>query len=162
MEQIQFFISETNNRFWEVRELAVYNLFCDIVDRTPIWYTGTEITGNAKYNWTVSIGTMNPQVLSGTDSTKGTKTKNRAWAQLKKVSGGDDDIYIHNSAPQIMLLENGGYTQSPQKGSRNPKTGKYEIRSSGGYSKQAPGGVMKIQVLKWNTYINDAAKVVQK
>jgi hypothetical protein len=161
VQEIQFFIDKTSKKMDTVKKLAIFQLFSDIVDDTPIWFLGTKITGNAKWNWQISIGSFNPRVLKGTESRTGKKTKDRAYAKLMKMVG-DEDIYIHNSVPQIMRLEYGGYTKSPVLGSRNPKTGEYEIRTSGGFSKQSPLGMVRINVLQWNVTVNNATKVVSK
>lgn len=52
-------------------------------------------------------------------------------------------IFIQNNSPQGSVIEFGGYP-SPVKKGTHMGGGKYEIRSSGGYSKQAPQGVYKL------------------
>lgn len=49
-------------------------------------------------------------------------------------------VFIQNNSPQASVIEFGGYPNPVKKGTYMGN-GKYEIRSSGGYSKQAPQGV---------------------
>jgi len=52
-------------------------------------------------------------------------------------------IYIQNNLPYASVIEYGTYP-SPVKKGTYIGNGKYEIRSSGGYSKQAPQGVYSL------------------
>jgi hypothetical protein len=104
--------------------------------------------GQTKWNWLVSVGTISPRVLSGTD-VGGDKSKARAYSELQKVVG-NEDIYIHNSVPWIRKLEYGGYEPAESD------------RVSGGFSKQAPGGFMRINVLQWNQIVDTSVKTLPK
>lgn len=53
-------------------------------------------------------------------------------------------IYIQNNSPYAGVIEFGGYPNPPKKGSWNKKAKRYEIKSSGGYSMQAPKGVYTV------------------
>ena len=52
-------------------------------------------------------------------------------------------VYIQNNLPYASVIEFGGYPNPVKRGTRVKKDGKwvYEIRSSGGFSIQAPTGV---------------------
>lgn len=72
-------------------------------------------------------------------------------------SFGDGNIVLFNNQPYAEVLEFGGYPNPPKKGSwvksgfsrvgkggKVHKSGGYEIRSSGGFSKQAPRGIYTV------------------
>ena len=60
--------------------------------------------------------------------------------------------YFVNNVPWILKLENGGYPKSPKKGTYVGK-GQYEIRSSGGFSIQAPAGMVKVSVAEYESIL---------
>jgi hypothetical protein len=68
----------------------------------------------------------------------------------------DSVLYLANSSPSMRFLEFGLYPLSPVKGSYNYMTGTYEIRSKGGYSKQAPKGIIGVAAMKWPELVADA------
>jgi len=148
-KDISFFINKTNTNITKVKALAIYDLFSNVVDDTPLYIKGYSGRGNVKYNWTISVGTLNPKYLMGTD-VGGSRTKERGYAQLMKLTDGSvETVYIHNSHPAILKLEYGGYP-TPS------KTG----RTSGGFSTQAPQGILRVNALQWNVYVPSAVKTV--
>ncbi len=136
--EMTIFIEKAKKNMDTVKMLAVYQLCCEIIDLTPKWYKDA---GTTKWNWTVSVGAPDTRVLTGKDP-QGTQRKKQIYSKLKTISEmpGEEDIYIANSVPWIRSLEYGGYPSPVKKGSYNSKLKKYEQRSEGGFSKQAPVG----------------------
>ena len=147
-EQIAYFINKANKNMEEVRALAVFQLFSNIVDDTPLWIAGSKIRGQVKWNWRISIGTYPSNALKGVDPS-GKQTKDRGYAQLKKFTGSED-IYISNSHPAIMLLEFGGYEPTESD------------RVTGGFSKQAPAGIARVNAQMWTQNVTNSAKIVNR
>lgn len=139
---VERFVSKSNIAVNTYRTFLAYEVFSRVIDRTPVYFNFEKTSGNTKFNWQCSINSPRTGVLKGTDK-KGDKTKQRMLSVLERVQG-DDTIFLANSVPWIWHLESGLYPNSPVRGSYNKKTGKYEIRSVGGYSKQAPRGMVKL------------------
>lgn len=101
-------------------------LFTRIINRTPVF------TGCARANWNVSIGQPNFSF------DRNERSINRALAEVTKVYSypSGSVAYLSNGAPYIRLLEYGGYP-TPRK-----PTG----RTVGGYSSQAPAGMVRVSI----------------
>ena len=114
-------------------------LFRKIVTRTPV------DTGRTRANWNVSFGAPNysygPSVVLS-----------RSMAQIAKIRKYPIGVkvYLANGAPHIRLLEYGGYPQSPKRG-----TGK----TAGGFSTQAPAGMVRISVAEFGQPISAGVSV---
>ena len=130
--------------FKEVRKAYAFALYSSIVQKTP------KDTGRAQGNWNVSVGTVDSTV----DPSK-TTPQYKSPKQFPEPNG-DDPIYISNNLPYITKLEYGGYQDPVQKGTWNPKTKQYEVRSEGGFSKRAPEGMVGLTLAN-NDAIFDAA-----
>lgn len=139
---IDRFVSKSELTVNQVRANMAYELFSRVIDRTPVYFSFEPESGNTKYNWTCTINAPATNILKGTDKS-GTKTKDRMLKVIERVQG-DETIFLANSTPQIWSLEYGLYPKSPKRGSYNRQTGKYEIRSQGGFSKQAPSGMVRL------------------
>lgn len=148
-QEIAFFVNKANKNMQQVKTLAVFQLFSNLTDDTPLWVEGSKIRGQVKWNWLISIGTPNIRALKGTD-VSGKKTKDRAYQQLMKAVG-HEDIYISNSHPAILLLEYGGYPSPSKSG-----------RTVGGFSTQAPNGIARKNVMQWNEIVPSVAKIVNR
>lgn len=107
----------------------MHKLFTRIVMRTPV------DTGRTQANWNVSQGTPNYTFTEATNLS-------RAIAEVDKVKTMPmgAKVFLANGAPHIRLLEYGGYPLVP----KHP-TGK----TSGGFSTQAPAGMVRISVIEF-------------
>jgi hypothetical protein len=111
----------------EAVNIFAFEVFNRVVMRTPV------DTGAARQNWLTSINgetsEFNANKTGGNVSADGAAVINGAK--------GDDKIIIQNNAPYIRKLEFGGYTKK----SETEKT-------VGGYSKQAPHGMVGLVLSK--------------
>lgn len=116
-----------------------------VVLRTPV------LTGRARAAWNVSTGAID---LSYPPEEGGKGKGGRKFAQLTQVQAAKalknlglyDIVWIANGLPYITVLEYGGYPNPPTLGSWNPKRQQFEFRSAGGFSKQAPAGMLRITI----------------
>lgn len=145
---ISKFTTKTENRILDARKTMAYDIFSRVIDRTPIWFYWEDGSGNTKYNWQCTVGTLSTRVLKGVDNKKGTVTKKRMQKVVENVQG-DETIYFSNSVPWIFNLEDGLYPKSVSKGSWNSRTKKYEVRTVGGFSTQAPKGMVKLTLAEY-------------
>ena len=118
----------------EVRK-RTHELFTKIVMRTPV------DSGKARANWNVSRGRANYSFTEKTDV-------GRALAQVNKVltMPVGSVVYLANGVPYIRLLEYGGYPKNPKE-----PTGK----TVGGFSSQAPAGMVRISVLEFGENVRN-------
>ena len=83
----------------------VFQAYKMIVTETP------RITGRAKNNWYVKSGSKSSQTNDGTMGVEIDMT--RVLAEVAKIDGTENDIYITNNLEYIVMLENGSSKQSP-------------------------------------------------
>ena len=111
--------------------------------------------GRFKGNWFVTY--------SGTEKTtkgkdkEGSKTKERLKRKILSQKRWDR-FTITNNLPYALVIEYGGYPNPVKKGTYLGKGKGYEIRSRGGFSKQADKGVMRMNVRRFNRLIEQEAK----
>jgi hypothetical protein len=130
-----------------VRKLTL-DLLARTILRTPV------DTGLLRGNWQVSIGTMSSQLKSARDP-----SGNAALAQgSAKINAREPGatIFIVNPLPYARVIEDGLYPNPPKRGtyvsSGKSKYGfrgpGFVMRSQGGFSKQAPKGVVRISAME--------------
>ena len=143
------YVDEKKAQIKEVRKAYAFGLYSSIVKKTPV------DTGRARGNWNVSIGSPD---MSVTDKKRKTPKSKKSMPE----ANGDESIYISNNLPYITTLEYGGYPSPVKKGTYNKKTKTYEIRSEGGFSKQAPEGMVGVTVANSENIFNAAVRSVKK
>jgi hypothetical protein len=130
----------------DVRRIYAFKIFESVVNATPVHdkdygkrgkerkkqYTG----GRTRQNWLVTIN----QETNEFDPNK--KKGGRVLSNGEEVinaATGDDTIIMQNNAPNINMLEYGGWPKVPKRGSYTidglPKT-------ENGFSRQAPKGMV--------------------
>lgn len=136
-----------------VRKRYVFSLYASIVKKTPV------DTGRARGNWNVSVGSE--------DSSVSEMTK-RQYMQGRSLpsANGDEPYFISNNLPYIGTLEYGGYPSPVKKGTKVSKKGekpaRYEIRSQGGFSKQAPNGMVGVTLANSEALFKNAVEFVRE
>lgn len=118
----------------KVKKTYAFALYSSIVKKTPV------DTGRARANWNISVGKVD------TSTTTATRKSPKPISSMPEPKG-DESIFISNNLDYITKLEYGGYPNPPKS-----KTGK----TVGGYSKQAPNGMVGVTLAN-NKAIFDAA-----
>lgn len=111
--------------------------------------------GRFRANWFASYGDTE-KVTNDTDKS-GQKTISRNENDVLNQSKWDR-FTLTNNLPYSLVLEYGRYPKPPKKGTYLGKGKGYEIRSQGGYSKQAVGGMVRINVKRFKRLIEQEAK----
>lgn len=101
-------------------------------------------TGRARSSWNVALGQPDT-TLPAAGGRGGPSAADRAESAMRGL-GTYQTVWITSSLPYIKVLEYGGYPQSPVRGSWDRATRSWVIKSSGGFSKQAPRGMVRITV----------------
>ena len=133
----------------DVRKAYAFALYSSIVRKTPV------DTGRARGNWQVTAGSP-----AGGEVEDRMKTP-RGMDSVPDVNG-DESIFITNNLPYITALEYGGYSDPVEKGTYNKRTKSYEVRSDGGYSKQAPHGMVGVTLANNENIFNAAVRAVRR
>ena len=121
----------------------------EVVMKTPV------DTGRARANWVIEINSVPSSFVE--KSANANPIADATGAVMRARIG--DIIYIVNGLPYIRVLEYGEYPNPPKKGSRigRGSRAKYVIKSQGGYSRQAPQGMVRITAQRWNQFIKEVA-----
>lgn len=129
----------------DIRKSFVFQLYSSIVQKTPV------DTGRARANWDVTIKTPS------TSQTKSTKVKFANKHQLPKADN-DESFFIANNLPYIETLEYGLYPDPVKRGSWDKNKKMYVKKSQGGFSKQAPNGMVGVTVASADDYMDIAIR----
>lgn len=135
------YAENTKSKIEKVRRNYAFALYSSIVKKTPV------DTGRARGNWNISVGK---------DDTSVSDKKMKSGLKYNENSinaKGDESIFISNNLPYITTLEYGGYP-NPSKS----KTGK----TVGGFSKQAPNGMVGVTLANNENIFNSAVKRAEK
>lgn len=152
----------------DVPRVVVLELGRRIVRRTPVQHPAfippgsPHPSGNLKANWRYGENLRNPQydATSGTGAALGVEPTEfiagltaavRSWRMGAAFS-------VLNVTPYGIIVEVGGYPPDPQRGSKNYETGGYEIRTEGGFSKQAPAGMVRVTINEFQGIVAAAAR----
>ena len=126
----------------DIRGVYLAGLF-NIISETPA------DTGRARNNWFLSVGVPSNSIKK--TGSKGLGSIRTLSSMPKKVL--NNKIYLTNNLPYIGLLEYGGYPSPVKKGSYIKRGKGYEILSINGYSKQAPKGWVRTNLIKMQNKI---------
>lgn len=108
--------------------------------------------GQFRGNWMVGMDAVDRQTVSVTDLT-GELSIARTDAALAKWEPGQT-IYLTNSMPQAYVIEFGLYGNPP--GSANGD------KTVGGFSKQAPAGMVRLTTQNFKDYVREAVESAKR
>ena len=113
-----------------------------VIEQTPVWRGEGKRGGTARGNWQPTLNSAAQGVLDFQDE-DGAATKQKA----KEVSNGaaGNVFYLTNNLPYIRVLEYGLYPQGAYK----------TERTKGGYSTQAPKGMVRIAVREFSRTVKE-------
>jgi hypothetical protein len=126
-----------------------------IIEDTPVGDFDPSHAGTTKANWQLTQGSPAVGILAS-------KSPNRNKNSIKIPRSYQELFastwYFVNNSPSVNLLEFGGYRRSPKRGTYNKTTGKYEIRTSKGFSRQAPKGMYRLNINRWPKHLKRAIR----
>ena len=135
------------------------DLFKKVVLKTPV------DTGHARGNWNFGINEVRKEVSEA--ATKD-ESMNNLITGVKGLQLGDTSV-LANSVPYIGILEYGGYPKEVKYGSVGRKANKKkgitamrQIKSVGGYSYQAPQGMVRVTVEEYQPTLKTAIALVKR
>jgi hypothetical protein len=115
---------------------ATLEVFKGVVLKTPV------DTERARGNWNVSTGAPDTSTTPTADQARGLTEVAKA---ASIASGGI--VYLANSLPYARVLEYGEYPNPPKKG---------KGKTAGGFSRQAPQGMVRITAMEFSDHVQKA------
>jgi hypothetical protein len=107
----------------------VLTIFSGVIEKTPV------DTGAARGNWQLGYDVMPQGTVTVKDTSRGSAAPALAAKMDQPIIGRT--LYLVNNLPYIGVLEYGGYPNPPKGG---------EGKTAGGFSRQAPAGMVRITV----------------
>lgn len=136
---VRNFVEKTKRNNETVMRQVSLKLFSAIIKASPV------DTGRFRMNWQASGPTPAGGIKSGFDKTGGSAISNASNYVLKNSEW--QEFTLANNLPYANIIEYGGY----------PGDG---LNTTGGFSKQAPAGVVRVNVVRFQQLIDEeAAKV---
>lgn len=111
-------------------------LFSAFVDSSPV------DEGRFRGNWFVTGKQPSTKVTFNTDK-NGTNTKNKIESSIAGIKDWST-FTATNNLPYSEVIEFGGYKDGPN--------------TTGGFSKQAPQGVVRVNIMRFNKLLTEEAK----
>lgn len=130
---------------------TVIQLFGAIIKASPVQ------TGRFRANWFLGGVVASNLETSATDKS-GQKTIRKMTAGVQAVNGLPPEFSLTNNLPYSEVIEFGEYPNPVKKGSYNKKDKKFEKLSKGGFSRQAPQGVVRVNVARFEKLLEQQAK----
>lgn len=135
------FQRRTMEKYEKVYRMSAFDLFAAVVMETPV------DKGVLRNNWFASIGRPSDEKTESTDpSGQGTIAKINSVLNSLDL---DRDVFLTNNLPYAVVIEFGGYPESPSGG---------EGRTSGGFSLKAPEGMVRINAANWDRIVRRNAR----
>lgn len=123
-------------RFDKAYRAEVVDTLNSVINMTPV------DKGALRNSWMLS------QTYSRNAKSSGKSNKGASYLKRKTAGGMLGKIfYFYNNLPYAEIVEYGGYPNPVKKGSKRPKQKGYIKYSSGGFSKQAPTGMLRVNLL---------------
>lgn len=139
------FAQRTKQDLRTVVKGIVVEAFSSVVLMTPV------DKGRARANWQVSVNVPASGTTEAVDPTGG-----EVLAKIKALDVQLGNTYfLTNNLPYAGTLEYGGYPVPVKKGTYVKGVG-YVIKSEGGFSKQAPAGMVRVTMARIQTIVEDA------
>ena len=130
------------------------DLFGSIIEQTPVGDFDPEHEGLLKGNWQLTEGSP----AKGDVKARMPKRTRSSLKFPREVLG--KRFYLTNNLPYANDVEYGGYPRIVKLGTFNKKTRRFQIRSSKTFSKQAPKGMVRININRLKHFLEVAANKV--
>ena len=142
----------------KVMQAATLNVSGAVIEETPVGDFDPEHMGILKGGWVITRGT--PSRTKYKRQMPDRTRKDISNLISDKIVSTRVTHYLTNNVAYVNVVEYGGYKRSPKIGTFNKVTQRYEIRSEGGFSKQAPRGMVRRNVGKWKKFVEIAANKI--
>ena len=167
MSLVREFTVFTQEDAFDAFEKSASDVATAIMQGTPLGVSESEggSRGTLRNNWQISRQ-INDRELKSANPSKGRKySDSKILGRLRgeKKNGlylGQKSLYLFNNSPYVNAVEYGGYPKNVKRGTWLKKSKRYEIRSSKGFSKQAPHGMFRLGAQRFNKFFKLRYQVV--
>lgn len=135
----------TGKRIEDVIRASTIEVFRRVILRSPV------DTGRFRANWFASYGSPRIAVSNATDKGGDSTVHYVSGAVLSYPVGGI--VYLTNSLPYAEVIEYGLYPNPPKRGSQKVGETEPTIHVTGGYSMQAPHGVVRVTAIEFDAAV---------
>ena len=136
-DQVKAFSKKANAGIGKTIRGTAITLFRDIIKGWPV------DSGRSRANWMVGLKTPSAATTDATDK-QGNSTVS-AMVQFINANKDSPEFTLANNLPYAHVIEYGGY----------PGDGPNTV---GGYSKQAPAGVVRVNVSRFEAILDEQAR----
>jgi len=139
-DQIREFNIDFSNLFDEVFRITVIKFFGQIVQASPV------DTGRFRANWFATISRPSRKVEPNSE-----KSENEVNQRIERVVNGariPRIFWLTNNLPYSEVIEFGGFGDGP--------------KTTGGFSRQAPKGVVRITAKRFTRIFNENARRINR
>lgn len=139
---------KTNQKIEDVVRKSTIEIFSRVIMRTPV------DTGRARGNWIASYNRFEQSTSDFRDkSGKGSVAVMKGQVMSFPIGG---TVWLTNSLPYAVVLEYGLYPNPPKIGSKKRGETEPRVHTVGGYSMQAPQGMVRKTVLEFEAAVKEA------
>jgi hypothetical protein len=133
-----------------VAKRFVGEAFSRIIQKSPV------DTGNFRNNWNFAVGEPDASNETRTGGGEGLFAQEIRGTVAAKIKLNGETVYLTNSLPYAHVLEYGLYPNPPKLGSKKRGEVGYAIHTIGGYSMQAPHGMVRVTVAEIDSILQEA------
>ena len=139
-QQVAAFARKANKNIDKTMRAVSIKLFGAIIDASPVGqYTDGRVGGRFRANWQASGAVPIATTVSGTAN-----PKNEVAGTVASMASAKE-FTLSNNLPYAAVIEFGGY----------PGDGPNTV---GGFSKQAPQGVVRVNTIRFQRLLDEAAR----
>lgn len=129
---------KTRKTYNNAYRAMVLQLFASIVKRTPVY------RGRLRGNWQITVGSLPSNEQLDVRDKGGSQANARAAKAVEYENIDEEYTFIHNNLPYAVTAEFGEWGDGP--------------KTVGGYSKQAPSGMVRVTLTEFEQALNKAAR----
>ena len=131
----------------KIYRAAGIRIFSDVIHDTPV------DEGRLRGNWFLTTGTPSKQ------KKKNAKDRGTRYIAAKFPEEAlGKRIFLTNNLPYAAVVEFGRYPNPAKRGSYNKRTKKYTVNTVGGFSRQAPVGMMRKNAKNFGRFVRLLAR----
>tara|TARA_R110001606_G_scaffold264725_2_gene413377 strand:- start:228 stop:737 length:510 start_codon:yes stop_codon:yes gene_type:complete len=152
------FDKDTQKNADKVMQETVFNMFGAVIEGTPEGDFDPDHVGTLKGGWVISRNS--PSKLKPSRRMPGRTRKSIRTMISNKIVSKNVKMYMTNNHEYANVVEYGGYPKRVKRGTYNKVSGRWQVRSTKGYSKQAPKGMVRVNTREFKRILELSARNV--
>lgn len=141
----------------KIYRAAALKLMTDIIIETPV------DEGTLRNNWFITTNRASTKTTRSKNKSKGFNYVNQAVPKIilsmdKRRKIKSKKVFLANNLPYAAIVEFGLYPNPVERGTYVKQKKSYEKRSAGGFSRLAPRGMFRKNILRFPSLVKQASK----